>query len=793
MQNKFPLLFTTMLLFISTLLNAQLFKVDLEEKIQKANLIVEGKIINKVSFWNDNHSMIYTANEIEVYKIFKGEISRKTIEVLTQGGSVGGSVLQVSDLLELDKGKTGIFFCTRKSSNIKSPVSKLPLWDVYSSKQGFLKYNLEANIAFAPFAKYENIEEKLYPLIQSKTSLPIKVISKEFSPKISSGSTDEGGAGVLGSISSFSPSTVNGGTLLDPVNNLLTINGVGFGAKPSGKCGINFTDANNDNSIPDYNVPYTSGYFVSWTDSKIVIKVPSRAATGKFNVVLSDGTLINAAADLTVFFSVLNFNFDFSSEGIDTIVITEPRLMNTNNQGGYTIQYSTSTAGGGKDFSTSAAKNTFLRALSTWKDAVGANIIVGNNTTTQKIADDNINLIVFDNENTGVPVMSAGVLEVTYSWGSTCYISNPFSVFTAQKTGFDILVRNDGVSEGNTVLTNGPCFPANNEYDLETVLLHELGHCLNLTHINADGEGAYIPELNPPKVMHYAISNYIDRRSLDRSALAGAQYSIKNLSASFGNCQLYTKQMSPGQTILSENDDCPLNFPTLATPDGTMVNIDLIHSTSNHQGDPQYKAVNCTGKGTNVTNNAFYAYKTGNTGDVNISVRDYSTSPSELSNCSGQGVRIAIYDVATCPDGQNFPEPIACRSFSGDGSLQTISGLATNHTYLFYFDGIRNTKASFNIAFNAGDAPPIPVASVLLLPNPVISDLSVKFSSLSPGKYLISIYDMLGKQFSSTDFEIVGNQTLKIPMGHAATGIYIVKIMAEDGTVILKQKVVKQQ
>lgn len=779
-------------LWITASVSGQLYKVELKEKIAKAGLIVEGEVVEKTSFWNEERTMIYTSNIVRIYKIFKGDINEKTIEVLTQGGAVGGSFVHASDLLELEKGKSGIFFCKPNNLHLKSPVSGKILWDVYSSKQGFLKYNLEEDIASAPFVKYEKIEDRLYPLLQQETGINMRIISSDFKTSVSTGSSDNDGGGTVAGVTSFSPQTVNAGALLDPANNLLTVTGTGFGAKPSGKCGINFKDANNDNGIPDYNVPYTSGYFVSWSDSKIQIKVPSRAATGPFDVVLNDGSKVRSPNDLNVFFSVLNFNFDFSSQGIDTVVVTEPRLMNTNNQGGYTIQYSTGTAGGGKDFSTSTAKNTFLRALATWKDAVGANFIVGTPVSTQKIADDKINLIVFDNKNTGVPVMSAGVLEVTYSWGSTCYIASPFSVFTAQKTGFDILVRNEGVSEGNNPMTIGPCFPANNEYDLETVLLHELGHCLNLTHINADGEGTYIPELNPPKVMHYAISNYIDRRSLDRSALAGAQYTTKNLSLSFGNCDLYVKQMSALNTIIIDNDDCPTNFPTVPTPEGTIVNFDLIHATSNHAGDPQYKAVNCTGKGTNVTNNAYYAYRTGASGDINISVRDYGTLPGELSNCSGQGIRMAVYEVSGCPIGQAFPDPVVCRTFSRNGALQPLTGLKADRNYLFYFDGIRNTKASFNIAFNSGDTPPVSEGSIVLMPNPVTTDLMVKFAMMNAGKYRIDVFDMLGKRFNTTEFDIVGSQSIKIPMGRAAKGVYIIKVMTADGTTVFKEKVIKQ-
>ena len=133
--------------------------------------------------------------------------------------------------------------------------------------------------------------------------------------------------------------------------------------------------------------------------------------------------------------------------------------MNANGSGGYTIQYSTSTAGGGKNFAADPAKEPFLRALATWKEAVGINFTEGAGTSVQKVTDDKVNIIVFDNRNTGVPPMATGVLESTYSYATVCYNKSPFKIYTAQKTGFDILVRNDGVSVGNIPFEEGPCFP----------------------------------------------------------------------------------------------------------------------------------------------------------------------------------------------------------------------------------------------------------------------------------------------------------------------------------------------
>ncbi|HEY2728194.1 MAG TPA: hypothetical protein VGI61_13545, partial [Parafilimonas sp.] len=504
-----------------------MYKIDLNNKISKASLIVEGRVTDKYSFWNDAHTIIYTSNKLHIYKLFKGRIISKEIEVITQGGSVGNRCLKVSEVLQLDKNETGMFFLYENALNIHSPVTKNILYDVYSSEQGFLRYSEDGTSAFAPFAQYDNIQQTLYTLIKQQTGLKESIIDPDFTvnsnsdSKINSGTVSNGTAGIV--IASFSPATVNAGAINDPANNVLTINGSGFGATPSGAAGVTFKDANNDHTTPDYKIDYNSPNILSWSDTKITLDVPDRAATGKFSVTASDGTTATTTADLQVFFAVLDA--EFTTGGKD--FVREPRLMNVNGAGGYTIQFSTSTAGGGKDFTTSPAKGTFDRALATWKEVVGANLTEGASTTVQKVDDDNINIVLFDNNNTGVPKMADGVLESTYSWFSAC--TQGQQLLTAQKTGFDILIRNNGVSLGSNIsFEYGPCFPAVGSYDLEMIILHEIGHALNLSHINddyEDGGGGY-PTINPSKLMHYAILDYVNRRSPDASAYKGALYTI---------------------------------------------------------------------------------------------------------------------------------------------------------------------------------------------------------------------------------------------------------------------------
>ncbi|HWB25138.1 MAG TPA: T9SS type A sorting domain-containing protein [Chitinophagaceae bacterium] len=777
--------------------HAQLYKIELAEKAQASTLVAEGKVIAQKCFWNEAHNMIYTANTVEVYKTFKGNAVSSTIEVLTQGGSVGTRAVEVSDLLTLHKGQTGIFFCYENTASIKSPTRQT-LYDVYSSDQGFLRYNYASNTASAPFASYKDIENNLYSIIENVTGQTKKVVNTSFNVgkmlRMPASASSNGVSGTLApTITSFSPATVNAGALNDPANSTLTINGSGFGNSPGGSAAINFTDGNTDNTPPDYPVPYNSPYVVSWNNTTIVVKVPTRAATGNFSVVLNDGTtMATSPTQLTVNFSVLNFVFDFSSLGIDTVVASEPRLMNANSKGGYTYRFSSDTAGSGIDFSASPAVATFNRAVTTWKEIVGANLTVGSTTTTQTVADDEINVVEYDNKNTGVPAMAAGVLEVTYSWGSVCYSNTPsFVMYTAQKSGFDILLRNPAVSKGSAITFEaGPCFPAIGSYDLENIILHELGHALNLAHINDGYEAspsAYA-HVNPSKIMHYAIIDYADRRSPDNSAYTGTLYTVAPQDDVFGTCGLYPGEMVPLDYTAISNDECPATFPSSATPTGTKISFDLVHATSNKHKDPAFTQVNCLNNGAFVTNNAYYAIKTSATsnGTLSINVSNYTTTPAELAACSGQGIRLALYQVSACPVGQSYPPPVTCATFTGNGPIADITGLAANTTYLLYFDGLRNTKANFTITLT-GNALPIALSSFTGEYIHGVDNLYIEIQQAINVKNIAIEKSADGNAFAQLGIlpvpssQLIGKHTYVDAQPYAGKNYYRLKVIDNDG------------
>ncbi|PWT95158.1 MAG: hypothetical protein C5B52_18415 [Bacteroidetes bacterium] len=757
-------------------LSQGLYEVSLEEKVSNSSLIIEGKVVDQQSFWNPQHTLIYTSNKIEVYKIFKGNTQEKFIEVLTQGGTVGEETIQASDLLQLQNETMGLFFCYSNTINLRSPATGARLYDVYSSSQGCLKYDLQNNSASAPFERFKDLKGELYKTIEKRTGRTFENRKPELEFNSIQAKPEQPQAV---SITSFSPSSVNAGAILDPTNNLLTITGSGF-TTPTGSAAVLFDDADDGAGGTPFIVGANSPLVVSWTDTQIQIRVPTNAGTGTFQVRDNAGNTGTSPSALNVLYSILTV----SSGG----QIRESNLMDFNGSGGYDIFYSTNTANGGKDLNSAPEKATFQRALTTWKESVGFNITEAGTTTSQTLnVSDGQNVIMFDNTGSGVAPLASGVLAVCYSRNGSC---NPVASNAPQKFEFDIVIRNNGVSVNNTAFNIGPCKTAisSTEIDLESVLLHELGHALNLGHIIDSYQGTVLPNVNPQKVMNFAIVNGVQRRNPDFSAFTGAKYAVKQKGNVYGNCAALS-EMSLLSVISEARDECPATFPTTATTQNTSIPFDLAHATSDRFGDPQFTAVNCAGTGTALTNNAYYAIKTNPVGGVlSLNVSGYGTTPASQGACASAGVKLALYQVSSCPTGQAYPSPVACRTFNADGAISDITGLAASTNYLILVDGIDNTKASFNLLLS-GAALPIKLTNFYGEALDKYNKLHWSIESSIDVKQLV-----IEKSIDGNNFDAIANfdgQSIKVNEQETlndyqpvpGTNFYRIKTVNIDGTI----------
>ncbi|MBD1397308.1 T9SS type A sorting domain-containing protein [Pontibacter sp. JH31] len=460
--------------------------ISLEERTKAAEIIVEGEVVAQRSFWDARQENIYTAYTVRLFKLFKGELREKQLEVITEGGSVGLTRHEVSSALKLYKGQQGLFFLTKGSQAGIASSTNLPVMTPYASRQGFVGYDTKSATATDPFNAYESVQE-LYRTVTTRTGRNFTTIVEN--EQLDSGilkqsqrrqATEATQAPV---VTTISPTITSAGT-----NAILTINGTNFGSS-RGNGFVEFRNA--DDGGKTLVKPYATDY-ISWTNSQIRVRVPSAtptggtAGTGPVKVTANDGTSASSIGTLTIEFAYSNV----VAQGGKTPV--QPLLIDANRSGGYTLQFAPSMQ------SRSAAQEGFRRALNSWVCTTNVNWTIGTPTTTETISDDGRSVIRFaPSSDTG-----QGVLARTISRYRGCATAGD-TVFWL--TEFDMEINN------SINWQYGPGSPGPSQFDFQTVILHELGHAHQLGHVILENA-----------IMHYAIESRRIIRDLGAADLRGA-------------------------------------------------------------------------------------------------------------------------------------------------------------------------------------------------------------------------------------------------------------------------------
>jgi hypothetical protein len=452
------------------------YPVSLQERVSNAQSVLLGSVVSRHCY-TDEKGNIYTLNKVEVDAWIKNHNSATEAYVITLGGVLGNKAQISYPAIQLAQGERYFFVLENDNAAIddnstrNSDPGKIQAMPYADAQGAWLYQEGKYHDVFTEGALTETA------LLQRLAAIGNLVAKRPdgyaYTPKVFTGKNSG-----TADINTFSPNPTDAGTV-DP-SDYLTISGSGFGTSPGT---VSFPNA--DNGGASQITPPNASDYVTWTDNTIVVKVPTgssnNAGTGFFTV----NGLFTSPTPLTIRYSHISINSDFS--GFGTPTRQRYYLRNIDGLGGYTFVYNTSFS------ANAAAVASFERVLNTWKCNTGINWRASG-TTFSAYADDNENVVLFDAS------LPAGVLARAtsrFSGAATgaCNLQN--TVWWLEE--IDVQARPDG---SGVTWQFGPALATGSQYDFETVVLHESGHAHGLGH-----------RIAPGQLMNYALANAVNIRT----------------------------------------------------------------------------------------------------------------------------------------------------------------------------------------------------------------------------------------------------------------------------------------
>ncbi|MGB3591470.1 MAG: T9SS type A sorting domain-containing protein [Nonlabens sp.] len=458
--------------------NAQCFykHIPLTETAADSKIIVEAQVVAHQGRKDAGDSMIKTVHELRVSRVFKGNITGNSIELVTLGGVFNGEFNLVTSAVPLKKGQTGIFFLSESGNGD---------YLLTHDRHGLIKYSQSEFKASRYEQEWFNIPTTLHPALEQLTGRASRSLGVlDF--KFSAGSN----------ITTLNITNISPLVSIAGVGQVLTITGSGFGTT-RGNGEVSFRDAN-DGGVAS--VPSLDTQYISWSDTQIEVEIPSGAGTGRVDVVPNGrGTVFNSAQTLQILANHTNFIVDVN--GVDYAY--EIRLANDNGNNGYTWNYQDALV------ANSDARLTVDDSFQQWRCTTGRNFVRGTDlaggnaaNTSNASGSDTINIVKFD---TGEIPTNSSTLGFLSTKGAVCNSSPPYIAFA---TELDFVIND----ETNFHFRDTPTMSLNNnEIDFRSVANHELGHAQLLGHV-----------LDSDEVMFFSISNGVTRRDISQNDQQGA-------------------------------------------------------------------------------------------------------------------------------------------------------------------------------------------------------------------------------------------------------------------------------
>jgi hypothetical protein len=243
-------------------------------------------------------------------------------------------------------------------------------------------------------------------------------------------------------ITSVSPTQINAG-----IGEILTITGTNFGTGPSA---ANKVMVSSSNSPGGYITMQNAYEYISWSDTEIKIKFPSKGGTGPIRV--GNSSTFVQSQPIQVGFNVKD---NMTANGLNILPIYLQAISANND-----ILFTRNVG-----FNIPDAIQTTKNALDTWSCQTQIKWSLDENNTTNNLQSNN------DGLNTIFYASTGNALGVTYSAYSACSVTGRWYV-----SDIDIAINS------NTNFNYTMNQTAVGQYDYYKVILHELGHAHSLGH-----------------------------------------------------------------------------------------------------------------------------------------------------------------------------------------------------------------------------------------------------------------------------------------------------------------------
>ncbi len=161
---------------------------NLEELTNGADSVIVGTVVELSSYWNDEHTGIYTSVVLSVDEALKGKKDKDRITVTFLGGEVDGMGQWVSDMASFDQGEKAVVFL-KKLSKEKIPKVKdkeqlsEEQFEVYHGYKGkfTIKQGKVGNLSEAKFKERVEKVVKGQDLSEEELEVPSSLVISPYS------------------------------------------------------------------------------------------------------------------------------------------------------------------------------------------------------------------------------------------------------------------------------------------------------------------------------------------------------------------------------------------------------------------------------------------------------------------------------------------------------------------------------------------------------------------------------------------------------------------------------------